>query len=101
MRGALDCPPPHTSLTPPHPRWLASIPQAGNFTVVRLFRALRPLRTVKRIPQLKTLVVALLAAVPQLRNVMSIFCLFFFIIGIFALQMYAAVTPNSSTSVTD
>mmetsp|Transcript_148251 Transcript_148251/g.412890 ORF Transcript_148251/g.412890 Transcript_148251/m.412890 type:complete len:596 (-) Transcript_148251:364-2151(-) len=54
----------------------------GAFSVLRLFRALRPLRSLNAVPQMKGLVNTVLIAIPRLGNVILMAV---FIFGIFAI----------------
>jgi hypothetical protein len=74
--------------------YLTSFIEMGNLAGLRTFRVLRALKTIAILPSLKTIINALLNAVKQLAEVMTltIFCIMVF--ALFALQVYMGQLRN-------
>jgi len=68
---------------------------AGNLSVLRSFRVLRPLRVITRVPELKFLVMVILQSVPELGNVFGLCGFIWFVFGILGVQLFGGVTRGS------
>ena len=53
-----------------------------NLSVLRALRVLRPLRTISSIKQLRTILAALFAALPMIKDTLIIFLFFYMILAI-------------------
>lgn len=68
--------------------WLAFVPGVGNYSVLRLLKALRPLRTMGKSGGMQRIISVIFAAMKQLLDVFLLCCLCFFIFGIVGVQLF-------------
>lgn len=70
------------------PAWLPDS-WVGEDSTLRVFRLLRPLRTINRFAGLRRLISTLLAAIPQLSGLVAILMVYFLILSITGVQLWA------------
>ena len=69
--------------------WLPIIfPQMGNYSVLRAFRALRPLRALKRVPGMPVLVQWILSVMPKFGNVAMLCGFVFLVFAIVGMELF-------------
>lgn len=69
--------------------WLPILfPSMGNYSVLRAFRALRPLRALKRVPGMPVLVQWILSVLPKMGNVLLLCGFIFLIFGIIGMELF-------------
>jgi voltage-gated sodium channel len=66
----------------------ALLPSGGGFSVLRALRILRALRLVSAIPKMRTVVQALLSAVPAMGSVIGLLGLMFYIAAVMATKLF-------------
>lgn len=70
-----------------------------NLSGLRAFRVLRPLKSISSIAGLKTIVSALLASLPLLRDTVIVLLFFFFIFAIAGLQLFAGILKKRCVAI--
>ncbi len=73
---------------------IALLPAAGAFSVLRSLRILRVLRLVSAAPQMRSVVRALLAAIPGLSSICLLLLLVFYVAAVIATNLFAAEFPD-------
>ena len=69
--------------------WLPILfPTMGNYSVLRAFRALRPLRALKRVPGMPVLVQWILSVMPKMGNVAMLCGFVFLVFGIVGMELF-------------
>ena len=69
--------------------WLPILfPSMGNYSVLRAFRALRPLRALKRVPGMPLLVQWILSVLPKMGNVLGLGGFVFLVFGIVGMELF-------------
>ena len=69
--------------------WLPILfPSMGNYSVLRAFRALRPLRALKRVPGMPMLVQWILTVLPKMGNVLMLCGFVFLVFGIVGMELF-------------
>eukprot|EP00656_Telonema_subtile_P054003 TRINITY_DN7944_c0_g1_i4.p1 TRINITY_DN7944_c0_g1~~TRINITY_DN7944_c0_g1_i4.p1 ORF type:complete len:1564 (+),score=583.71 TRINITY_DN7944_c0_g1_i4:124-4815(+) len=68
--------------------WMSFVPGVGNYSVLRLLKALRPLRTMGKSGGMQRIISVIFAAMQQLLDVFLLCCLCFFIFGIVGVQLF-------------
>ena len=69
--------------------WLPILfPSMGNYSVLRAFRALRPLRALKRVPGMPLLVQWILSVLPKMFNVLMLCGFVFLLFGIVGMELF-------------
>ena len=69
--------------------WLPILfPDMGNYSVLRAFRALRPLRALKRVPGMPVLVQWILSVLPKMGNVLMLCGFVFLVFGIVGMELF-------------
>ncbi len=63
---------------------------AGNFSVLRSLRLLRPLKAISSVPGMQIQVKALLSSIPSLLNVLALLTFLLFVFGILGMQLMAS-----------
>ena len=72
--------------------WLPIIfPSFGNYSVLRAFRALRPLRALKRVPCMPVLIQWILSVMPKFGNVFMLCAFVFLVFGIVGMELFKGV----------
>eukprot|EP01063_Lacrimia_lanifica_P035243 TRINITY_DN6673_c0_g2_i1.p1 TRINITY_DN6673_c0_g2~~TRINITY_DN6673_c0_g2_i1.p1 ORF type:complete len:1921 (+),score=676.65 TRINITY_DN6673_c0_g2_i1:54-5765(+) len=61
---------------------------------LRAFRLLRPLKAVQAFPALQLLIAAILGSLPQLLNVMVLYCTFVLVMGILAVELWSGALSH-------
>ena len=75
--------------------WLPILfPQMGNYSVLRGFRALRPLRALKRMPGMPVLVQWILSVLPKMANVLMLCAFLALIFGIVGMELFKGALHN-------
>jgi hypothetical protein len=69
--------------------YISLLPSVKNMSALRTFRLLRPLKTLNSIDGMKTIVTALLSALPQMGDVCMLAGFFFFIFGIIGNMLFS------------
>jgi voltage-gated sodium channel len=73
---------------------IALVPASGAFSVLRSLRILRVLRLVSAAPQMRSVVAALLAAIPGLSSIIAILLLLFYVAAVVATKLFAGDFPE-------
>ncbi|WP_429884732.1 ion transporter [Geoalkalibacter halelectricus] len=73
---------------------IALLPAAGAFAVLRSLRVLRVLRLVSAAPQMRSIVRALLSAIPGLSSICLLLMLIFYVAAVIATNLFAASFPE-------
>ncbi len=73
---------------------ISLIPAAGNLSVLRSLRILRVLRLISVVPQMRTVVGALLAAIPSMGTVAILLALIFYVAAVMATKLFGASFPD-------
>ncbi|SDL96243.1 voltage-gated sodium channel [Geoalkalibacter ferrihydriticus] len=73
---------------------IALIPAAGAFSVLRSLRVLRVLRLVSAAPQMRSIVRALLSAIPGLSSICLLLMLVFYVAAVVATNLFATSFPE-------
>ncbi len=78
---------------------ISLVPAAHIFSVLRALRILRALRLLSVIPQLRTVVGALLGAVPGMSAIIGVLVLVFYVAGVIATKLFGPQFPDWFGSV--
>jgi voltage-gated sodium channel len=73
---------------------IALLPAAGAFSVLRSLRILRVLRLVSAAPQMRSVIQALLAAIPGLSSICFLLLLIFYVMAVIATNLFGAAFPE-------
>jgi len=73
---------------------IAWVPAAGPFSVLRALRILRVLRLVSIVPQMRTVVGALIGALPGMGSIVAVLLLVFYIAGVMATKLFGEAFPQ-------
>ncbi|MFW7379199.1 MAG: ion transporter [Oligoflexus sp.] len=73
---------------------IAFVPSMGPLAVLRSLRILRALRLISVSPRLRSVVTALLAAIPGLSSIFVILFLIFYVFGVAATQLFGSSFPD-------
>lgn len=73
---------------------IALVPASGTFAVFRSLRILRVLRLVSAAPQMRSVVAALLSAIPGLSSIIAILLLLFYVAAVVATKLFAGDFPE-------
>ncbi len=73
---------------------IALVPAAGAFSVLRSLRILRVLRLVSAAPQMRSVVRALLTAIPGLSSICCLLILVFYVAAVIATNLFSAAFPE-------
>jgi voltage-gated sodium channel len=73
---------------------ISLIPAAGNLSVLRSLRILRVLRLISVVPQMRTVVGALLAAIPSMGTVAILLALIFYVAAVMATKLFGESFPD-------
>ena len=73
---------------------MSLIPAAGNLSVLRSLRILRVLRLISVVPQMRTVVGALLQAIPSMGTVALLLMLIFYVAAVMATKLFGAAFPE-------
>jgi len=68
--------------------WAAFIPGVGNYSVLRLLKALRPLRTMGKSGGMQRIINVMFKSIKQLFDTFMLCCLVFFVFGIVGVQLF-------------
>ncbi len=72
---------------------MSLIPAAGNLSVLRSLRILRVLRLISVVPQMRTVVGALLQAIPSMGTVALLLTLLFYVAAVMATKLFGEAFP--------
>jgi voltage-gated sodium channel len=72
---------------------IALIPAAGPLTVLRALRVLRVLRLVSVVPQMRSVVTALVGALPGMGSIAAVMSLIFYVDSVLATKLFGASFP--------
>ena len=78
---------------------VALIPSAGALSVLRALRILRALRLLSIVPQMRSVVSALLSAIPGMASIIAVLGLVFYVAAVMATKLFAAAFPEWFGSV--
>ncbi len=73
---------------------IAWVPAAGAFSVLRALRVLRVLRLVSVVPQMRTVVGALISALPGMGSIVAVLLLVFYVAAVMATKLFGAEFPQ-------
>ena len=73
---------------------MSLIPASGNLSVLRSLRILRVLRLISIVPQMRTVVGALLQAIPSMGTVALLLMLIFYVAAVMATKLFGASFPD-------
>lgn len=73
---------------------IALVPASGAFSVLRTLRILRVLRLISLVPSMRSVVGALLAAVPGMTSIVMLLALLLYIAAVMANQLFGAALPE-------
>jgi len=73
---------------------VALIPAAGPLTVLRALRVLRVLRLLSVVPQLRSVVAALIGAIPGMGSIAAVMSLIFYVGSVLATKLFGAAFPD-------
>ncbi len=73
---------------------IAWLPAAGPLSVLRALRILRVLRLVSVVPQMRTVVGALISALPGMGSIVAVLLLVFYIAGVMATKLFGDTFPQ-------
>jgi voltage-gated sodium channel len=73
---------------------IALLPAAGAFSVLRSLRILRVLRLISAAPQMRSVIQALLAAIPGLSSICFLLLLIFYVMAVIATNLFGAAFPE-------
>jgi voltage-gated sodium channel len=73
---------------------IALLPAAGAFSVLRSLRILRVLRLISAAPQMRSVVQALLAAIPGLSSICFLLLLIFYVAAVIVTNLFSAAFPE-------
>jgi voltage-gated sodium channel len=80
---------------------IAWLPASGPLSVLRALRVLRVLRLVSAIPSLRTVVEAMLGALPGLGSITLLLGLIFYVFAVMATKLYAEALPEKFGTLGD
>lgn len=69
---------------------ISLVPGAGNLSVLRAFRIFRVLRLFSVVPKLRSVVQALLAAIPSMASILAVLLLVYYVTAVLANQLFGA-----------
>jgi voltage-gated sodium channel len=78
---------------------IAWLPTTGAFSVLRALRVLRVLRLLSVVPQMRSVVGALLNALPGMGSIVAVLLLVFYVSAVMATQLFGAAFPDWFGSV--
>jgi len=78
---------------------IAWVPSAGPMSVLRALRIMRMLRLVSIVPQMRTVVGALLGALPGMGSIVAVLLLVFYVAAVIATKLYGPAFPDWFGSV--
>ncbi len=70
------------------------IPEGGNLAVLRALRVLRVLRLITMVPQMRSVVGALLAAIPGLSSIVVILLIIYYVFAVIATNLFGQAFPE-------
>lgn len=73
---------------------IAWLPATGPLSVLRALRVLRVLRMISVIPSLRTVVEAMLHALPGMGSIVLLMALIFYVFGVMATKLYGDILPE-------
>lgn len=73
---------------------IALIPAAGPLTVLRALRILRVLRLLSVVPQMRSVVTALVGALPGMGSIAAVMSLIFYVGSVLATKLFGATFPD-------
>jgi voltage-gated sodium channel len=73
---------------------IALIPAAGPLTVLRALRILRVLRLLSVVPQMRSVVTALISALPGMGSIAAVMSLIFYVGSVLATKLFGATFPD-------
>jgi voltage-gated sodium channel len=73
---------------------IALIPAAGPFTVLRALRILRVLRLLSVVPQMRSVVTALISALPGMGSIAAVMSLIFYVGSVLATKLFGNTFPD-------
>ncbi len=73
---------------------IALVPAAEGLSVLRSLRILRALRLISMVPQMRTVVQALLSAIPALASVIALLGLVFYVAAVMTTKLYGEAFPE-------
>jgi voltage-gated sodium channel len=73
---------------------IAWLPATGPLSVLRALRVLRVLRMISVIPSLRTVVEAMLHALPGMGSIVLLMALIFYVFGVMATKLYGEILPE-------
>ncbi len=73
---------------------IAWVPSAGPMSVLRALRIMRMLRLVSIVPQMRTVVGALLGALPGMGSIVAVLLLVFYVAAVIATKLYGPTFPE-------
>ena len=73
---------------------IALIPAAGPLTVLRALRILRVLRLLSVVPQMRSVVAALIGAIPGMGSIAAVMSLIFYVGSVLATKLFGAAFPD-------
>src|SRR3712207_3909913 len=73
---------------------IAWVPSSGPLSVLRALRVLRVLRLVGVVPSLRTVVEAMLAALPGMGSIVLLMALIFYVFAVMATKLYGGSMPD-------
>jgi voltage-gated sodium channel len=78
---------------------IALIPAAGPFTVLRALRILRVLRLLSVVPQMRSVVTALISALPGMGSIAAVMSLIFYVGSVLATKLFGTTFPDRFGSI--
>ncbi|MFD0986097.1 ion transporter [Methyloligella solikamskensis] len=73
---------------------IALVPAAGPLTVLRALRILRVLRLLSVVPQMRSVVAALIGAIPGMGSIAAVMSLIFYVGSVLATKLFGAAFPD-------
>lgn len=73
---------------------MSLLPSSGNLSVLRALRILRVLRLISIVPQMRTVVSALLQAIPSMGTVALLLVLIFYVAAVMATKLFGGTFPE-------
>jgi voltage-gated sodium channel len=73
---------------------ISLIPAAGPLTVLRALRILRTLRLLSVVPQMRSVVTALVGALPGMGSIAAVMCLLFYVGSVLATKLFGGSFPD-------
>jgi len=73
---------------------IAWVPSTGPLAVLRALRIMRVLRLISVVPQMRTVVTALLRALPGMGSIVAVLALVFYVAAVMATELYGATFPE-------